>query len=342
MSLASYLKNNWLKSTAMATNAAIVATCVYVYATVENTPSVEKEESVATGPAQEDKAATPRLHFSEAFQNSVLYGLPPAPSAHVMDEFSYEDGDILLNPYLVKALDEDPQARHYLRLIKEQADIYGLDWRMAANQVFRESLHFNEDVVYGIEDSARGAIGIAQFIPEKAAEYGFSAKEMTVPETAITVYARHMASLQEQYGGDVILSLIAYNGGEGAIDWARAEMDDPDADGEDIMAFLDARYQKLGNTNAHAYHVETRGYVHEILRTTLDGAESPAWVLKQNERLNSTYFVAGLINEAHVLSVMYPVYKEPVVVASSTPSPLAPETSLRPKPRPEIIRLAQN
>ncbi len=342
MPLASYLKNNWLKSTAMATNAAIVATGVYLYATMDDAPVVEREDSVAVEPSQEVASSSPRLRFSEAFENSVLYGLPPTPPTHVMDDFSYENGDIILNPYLVKALDEDPQARHYLRLIKEQADAHGLDWRMAANQIFRESMHFSDAVVYGSENSARGAVGIAQFLPEKAAEYGFTAQEMAIPETAIAVYAQHMSNLQEQYDGDIILSLIAYNGGEGAIDWARASMEDSNASGAEIMEFLDERFEDLGNTDPHAYHVETRDYVHEILRTTLDNVESPAWVLKQNERLNSPYFIAGLLNEAHVLNVMYPVYEEPVVVARAEPSPIAPETSLRPKPRPDPMRLAQN
>lgn len=279
------------------------------------------------------------LAFSDDFNTPALMGLPPKPAQSFLSEFAYQKDDILLNPYLVKALEEDPKAREYVRMIKSVADNHDLDWRLCANQIFRESLHFNHDVIHGLENSPRGAIGIAQFIPAKAIEYGFTSEEMVNPETALSVYGLHMSNLKEQYGGDMILALIAYNGGEGAIDWAREEMKDSEADGKAILDFLEARYNELGNTDPHAYHVETRAYVTEILRTSPDEKDNPEWTVTQNEKFNNPYFIAGLLNESHVLDNMFPIFKPPVVTIADgngmTSSP-------RPKERPERIELAQN
>lgn len=340
MSLSSKFKQHWLKSSAaIAGNAAVLATGAWLYVTQEDPAETPAPDIDITTQETSAPLSRPALSFPDIFEKTSLFGLPPAPPQNVMNDFGYKNGDILLNPFLVKALEEDPQARSYLRMIKEAADAHGLDWRLCANQIFRESLHFSDAVIRGAENSSRGAVGIAQFMPATAAEYGFTIEDIQNPATAITLYAQHMSNLKDANNGDMALALISYNAGDGAIDWAREEMKKPDAGGQDIMAFLQDRYNTLGNTDPHAYHVETRGYVEEITRTE-PGNETPEWILSQNNQFNDPYFVGGILNEAHNLNTMYPVYEAPV--ETETASPLAPETSPRPKPRPFPIQLAQN
>ncbi len=243
-------------------------------------------------------------YFTREFGTASLHIRPPVPHPSVMESYAFTEGSVSLNPYLVKALEDSPLAREYLRSIRESCEEYDLDWRICANQLFRESRHFNEDVINGNTLSDRGAVGMAQFMPDRAREYGYGLQDIILPPIAISLYAQHMNDLRTEYDGDMTLALIAYNGGPGAVNWVREKLEDPNASGEDAMNFLQARYDELGNTGTHAYHVETRKYVIDILGMGTE--ENPQWVHNQNTKLNNPVFIAGLINEAHVLSVAYP------------------------------------
>jgi soluble lytic murein transglycosylase-like protein len=63
--------------------------------------------------------------------------------------------------------------------------------------------------------SPQGAVGLMQVLPETAAEMGLP--EPADPAANLEAGCRYLAALQEIFGGDVELSLAAYNAGPGAV-----------------------------------------------------------------------------------------------------------------------------
>lgn len=70
--------------------------------------------------------------------------------------------------------------------------------------------------------SPAGAVGVMQFIPSTAREYGLrvddEVDERTIPEKAIPAAARYFADLLAMYDGNHDLAVAAYNAGPGAVD----------------------------------------------------------------------------------------------------------------------------
>jgi len=70
--------------------------------------------------------------------------------------------------------------------------------------------------------SSAGALGLMQFIPSTAREYGLRVDgeidERRDPKKAIMAGARYFADLLERYDGDHDLAVAAYNAGPGAVD----------------------------------------------------------------------------------------------------------------------------
>ncbi len=72
--------------------------------------------------------------------------------------------------------------------------------------------------------SHKGAVGLMQLMPETAqwaAEQmrlpDFSLERLEDPEINVQIGAWYLASLRNQFGGDLVLALAAYNGGEGNV-----------------------------------------------------------------------------------------------------------------------------
>lgn len=333
---------NWIGG---ASSVAILAASVYLYATHD----LEIVDSLTQDHIALNEHGT--IDLPRAF-DQVSQPLPLAPSsiAPPINEtsYSYIEGETIpLNPYLIKALEDRAEVRGYLTLIKESYDMYGIDWRIGANMLFRESSHFRPSIVAGGESSNRGAHGIAQFTEATAADYGFLIEEIIDPSTAISLNASHMNNLRNKYDGDMALALIAYNGGTGAVDWIRESLGDPAANGEAAIEFLQERRNTLGNTSAHAYHVETLDYTLNILGLNADQWENPQWVQSQNDKLNDPVF-AAILGASEYIEIAAPEIglsrslrplARPWTAATdiSAQSNSAVEVSLRPKARPQHI-----
>lgn len=102
---------------------------------------------------------------------------------------------------------------YYRSLARADALKYGISPYYYERQIQQES-HFDPNA-----RSEVGAIGIAQFMPFTAAEYGFDPRD---PVAALDGGARFMGDLNNRFNGDYRKALAAYNAGPGAVDVAVA------------------------------------------------------------------------------------------------------------------------
>jgi hypothetical protein len=99
----------------------------------------------------------------------------------------------------------------YVALAWADAEAAGIDPAIFVRQIEVES-HFDPHAV-----SPAGAVGIAQFLPQTAAQLGVNP---TDPVAALRGAARYMAELLRAYDGDEAKALAAYNAGPDAVAFA--------------------------------------------------------------------------------------------------------------------------
>lgn len=114
------------------------------------------------------------------------------------------------NPnYSLAAEDRNVSASQIDKYINEAAARHHVDPNLVRALVKVES-NFNPNAV-----SSKGAMGLMQLMPETAREYDvhnpFDAAQN------VDAGVRHLKGLLENFGGDVRLSLAAYNAGAGAV-----------------------------------------------------------------------------------------------------------------------------
>ncbi len=105
---------------------------------------------------------------------------------------------------------KDPVGPPYQRLIERVAARHHLDPALLAALVEVES---------GRDASARsrkGAVGLAQLMPETARRFG--ARDLLDAEENLEAAARYLRYLLRRYRGDLRLALAAWNAGEGAVE----------------------------------------------------------------------------------------------------------------------------
>ena len=81
----------------------------------------------------------------------------------------------------------------YLALIQSSAQQYGIPWEIMAAEIMQES--GADPQAY---NSASGAVGIAQFMPDTAAQLGI---DPTDPNQAIPAMAQYLAEIRDYING---------------------------------------------------------------------------------------------------------------------------------------------
>lgn len=105
------------------------------------------------------------------------------------------------------------RAGEFAPLYEAAGQKYGVPAELLARQGQAES-GFNPNA-----KSPAGAMGIAQFMPATAKEYGVNPSD---PASSIDGQARYMARYTREFGGDVAAALVAYNWGpKNARDWVK-------------------------------------------------------------------------------------------------------------------------
>lgn len=101
----------------------------------------------------------------------------------------------------------------YDDLIDASAKAQSIDPDVLWRLLYQES-RFREDIVTGRVTSPVGALGIAQFMPATAREWGVNPLD---PASAIPGAARYLRWLINQFGGDLDKAVAAYNWGIGNV-----------------------------------------------------------------------------------------------------------------------------
>lgn len=103
----------------------------------------------------------------------------------------------------------------YIEMARMMADRYGVDPDVFVRQIMQES-RFDPEAV-----SPKGAVGIAQIMPDTARAPGYSVvpiADRSDPEESLRFAAEYMRALLNKYNGDYALALAAYNAGPGKVD----------------------------------------------------------------------------------------------------------------------------
>ena len=114
----------------------------------------------------------------------------------------------------------------YMGMAAMYARQYGLDPEIFVRQMVQES-GMNPDAV-----SPKGAVGIAQIMPDTAKKPGYGVtpiEDRTDPEESLRFGAEYMRAMLDKYDGDYGLALAAYNAGPGSVDKAGGIPDMPEA-----------------------------------------------------------------------------------------------------------------
>lgn len=100
----------------------------------------------------------------------------------------------------------------YAALIANTEDSYSIPRDILARLLYQES-HYRADIISGAKTSSAGALGIAQFMPQTAADLGINPLD---PAQAIDAAGRYLAAQYRTFG-NWSEALAAYNWGGGNV-----------------------------------------------------------------------------------------------------------------------------
>lgn len=181
-----------------------------------------------------------------------------APSVPVADLLRTNRGPTLLNPDLVQAMQKNTTINNYVQMTFAAAQRHGLDGNLLANQLWQES-KYRPDATSGV-----GARGIGQFMPFHKGKWGLETDaDFRDPTKSIEASARFMRHLTDRVGSQQ-LALVAYNGGEKAVEWVSSRTPGSKITVDDWMNFAGQQRAQLGVGSANLWRNQTFDYVTKI------------------------------------------------------------------------------
>lgn len=144
---------------------------------------------------------------------------------------------MIATPKAHRAIDEITLPLRHEDTIRQQAAEKDLDPALIAGVIYAES-RFRDG-----QTSSAGAEGLMQLTPATAKDIArrsggtaFEVKDLATPQVNIAYGSWYLDHLLERYGGNEVLALAAYNGGQGNVDrWiVEARARDADLRVEDI------------------------------------------------------------------------------------------------------------
>ncbi len=125
---------------------------------------------------------------------------------------------LVVRPYADKAVQEIALPLRHEDVIRQQAADKGVDASLIAAVIYTES-RFRD------QTSHAGAKGLMQIMPEtadyiarKSGGTAFVQGDLATPQINIAYGSWYLRYLLDKYGGNEVLAIAAYNGGEGKVD----------------------------------------------------------------------------------------------------------------------------
>ena len=144
---------------------------------------------------------------------SSLTPLGRSPNDHAVPS-----GSVRASTKLLAYFDVSPNYKAVKHLLKDAAQIHGIDYELIQAVIATES-GFDTFAV-----SPKGAVGLMQLMPPTAERYGVKAdkktpieKRLTDPKTNIRAGTAYLRDLIKMFPGQLELAVAAYNAGEGAV-----------------------------------------------------------------------------------------------------------------------------
>lgn len=229
--------------------------------------------AAATGDAEAALPQQPDIYRDGQAIRSIIHEFEKDASSALSTSFNRpleitvtRDGPRVQSPFrmmpeLERHIARDPQAAQYVAWLHEAAAACGIDGNLFANQIYKESFWFKPEVITGQQKSPKGAVGIAQFMPDTAKGLGVDPLN---PREAIFTAAQHMCNLTKKYG-DQQLAMVVYNGREDALQFAAEELGISlsEVNIQRWIDFMQKRREIEGTEAKHAWHVETLGYIEQ-------------------------------------------------------------------------------
>jgi soluble lytic murein transglycosylase len=158
-------------------------------------------------------------------------------------------------PFLDKAVHEVTLPLRHDDIIRQQAREKHLDPALIAAVIYTESRFRDQTSNAGAKGLMQLMPRTADYIARKSGGTAFVQGDLATPQVNISYGSWYLRYLLDKYGGNKILTLAAYNAGEGKVDgWWR----DAAARGE--------RFRVAD----HIPFPETRDYVRHVLATVRD------------------------------------------------------------------------
>ncbi len=164
-------------------------------------------------PVASKRSEAPAQRSSLAFWSSTEHRWKPVPSANIRAarsaaaEVNHYLGEQPPIPNVVPGKSFSPQEID--AAIDQAASRHNVDPNLVRAVIKVES-NFNPNAV-----SRKGAMGLMQLMPQTARQLNVA--NPFDPQQNVDAGVRHLKQLMENYGGDVKLTLAAYNAGQGAV-----------------------------------------------------------------------------------------------------------------------------